>query len=100
MFVAPNNAQVGRKVWLAGAWLIAPELARVTTVVAAHYRLNAQDAEDVLQETRIALWQAGLELRVCSTWVVRTASHKAIDLISRTISRSDHEDTSARAAAP
>jgi len=100
MFVAPNNAQVGRKVWLAGAWLVAPELPRVTSVVAAHYRLNAQDAEDVLQETRIALWQAGLELRVCRTWVIRTASHKAIDLIRRTISRSDHEDASARAAAP
>jgi RNA polymerase sigma factor (sigma-70 family) len=37
---------------------------------------------------------------VCRTWVIRTAAHKAIDLIRRAISRSDHENASARAAAP
>lgn len=98
--MAAKNAQIERKVLVARAWLVAPELARVTSVVAAHYRLNAQDAEDVLQETRIALWQAGLELRVCRAWVIRTAAHKAIDLIRRTVSRSDHEKASTRAAAP
>ena len=98
--MAEITSQIRRKVWAAEAWLVGPELARLTYVVAAHYRLNAQDAEDLLQETRIALWQDGLELRVCRTWVIRTAAHKAIDLLRRTISRSDHEKAFARAAAP
>jgi RNA polymerase sigma factor (sigma-70 family) len=100
MFVAVRNAQIGRKMWVAGAWLVGPELARLTYVVAAYYRLNAQDAEDVLQEVRIALWQAGLELRVCRAWIVGTAAHKAIDLLRRTISRSGNEKACARAADP
>jgi RNA polymerase sigma factor (sigma-70 family) len=96
--MAQKIAQIGRKERAAEAWLVTPELARLAYAVAASYRLNSEDAEEVLQEVRIALWQAGLELRVCRAWIVGTAAHKAIDLLRNTIRRSGTEKACVRAA--
>ncbi len=56
-------------------------LARLVATVAAHYRLDGQEAADVLQETRIALWQLGPAVQVSRAWVLRTARNKAVDLV-------------------
>jgi DNA-directed RNA polymerase specialized sigma24 family protein len=42
---------------------------------------------DLLQETRIALWKAGLANGLTAGWIFRTASHKAVDLVRAGIRR-------------
>ena len=69
----------GRRV-TAEAWITAPYLLALVTRVVSHYQINQEDGEDLLQETRIALWEAGQEV-VGAAWVTRVASHKAVDLV-------------------
>src|SRR5580765_2982319 len=64
-------------------WLESPYLSRIASRVAYQFRLPAQDAPDLLQEVRLALWQAGPETIVNATWVFHTANHKAADLVRR-----------------
>jgi RNA polymerase sigma-70 factor (ECF subfamily) len=47
---------------------------------------DADDAQDVAQETFIRLWRAGLNLedpRRVASWVYRTATHLAVDRLRR-----------------
>ena len=64
----------------AETWITSPSLPAVVARVVSHYQISHQDAEDLLQEVRIALWEAGQAL-VGSAWVARIASHKAVDLL-------------------
>jgi DNA-directed RNA polymerase specialized sigma24 family protein len=48
--------------------------------VAALHRLPASDVPDLLQEISLALLRAGRGTLVNSTWLFRTASHKAVDI--------------------
>ena len=57
--------------------------------VVSHYQISREDAEDLLQEIRIALWEAGQEL-VGAAWVARVASHKAVDLVRRRVRARAH----------
>ncbi len=66
-------------------WLESPLLARIASRVARHYGLPSQDAPDLLQDLRLALWKAGPDAIVNATWVYHTANHKAVDLVKRRI---------------
>jgi RNA polymerase sigma-70 factor (ECF subfamily) len=56
---------------------------RLVEHVAYHYAIAGADLEDLIQETRIALWEAGTKV-VRVSWVLRVARNKAIDLVRRT----------------
>jgi RNA polymerase sigma factor (sigma-70 family) len=56
-------------------------LDRLVARLASQYGLTRDDLPDLVQETRIALWELGLDVRVTAAFVVRIASNKAIDLI-------------------
>jgi len=69
--------------WTANAedWLASPYLDRVVTRVAGQHGVPQADLPDLIQETRIALWHAGLASPVSANLVVSIARHKAIDLV-------------------
>jgi DNA-directed RNA polymerase specialized sigma24 family protein len=49
--------------------------------VASLHRLPASDVPDLLQELSLALLRAGSNTLVNPTWLFRTASHKAVDIL-------------------
>lgn len=63
-------------------WLESPYLGRVAARVARSFGLPSQDVPDLLQDLRIALWQAGPGVSVNATWLFHTANHKAVDLLT------------------
>jgi RNA polymerase sigma factor (sigma-70 family) len=75
----------------AAQWLESPYLARAAARVAYQYGLGAEDLEDLLQELRIALWEAEPEVRVGASWIFQVASHKAVDFLRRQ-ARTRHGD--------
>lgn len=79
-------------------WLGSPILAAVVTRVARHYRLGCADIDDLIQETRIALWGMGLEVEINVSWINRTAIHKAVDLLRATARRQAREAVAAELA--
>jgi RNA polymerase sigma factor (sigma-70 family) len=52
--------------------------------VSARYGLATADVPDLLQETRIALWEAGPAAAVGAAWIIKVATNKAVDLLRRT----------------
>jgi len=74
-------SSVGPGVTLSAEWLSSPVLVSVVTRIARHYGLGYPDIEDLIQETRIALWEKGLEAQINSSWINQTAIHKAVDLL-------------------
>lgn len=64
-------------------WLESPYLSRIASRVAYEHGLPMQDAPDLLQDLRLALWAAGADTAVNATWVYHTANHKAVDLLIR-----------------
>jgi RNA polymerase sigma factor (sigma-70 family) len=68
----------------APTWIDSPALHGLVARVSARYKLPTADLPDLLQETRIALWEAGPTAAVSAAWVVRVATHKAVDLLRRT----------------
>jgi RNA polymerase sigma factor (sigma-70 family) len=62
-------------------WLESPYLLEVTEQAATKYHLPDECLPDLVQELRIALWQAGLEVRVGPAWVRRVALNKAVDVV-------------------
>jgi len=73
----------------AETWMTAPMLPALVARSASLYHVNEEDVEDLLQETRIALWEAGQEL-VGAAWVARVANHKAVDLVRRRVRARAH----------
>ena len=73
----------------AETWITAPTLPALVARAVSHYRINQEDGEDLLQETRIALWEAGQEV-VGAAWVAQVASHKAVDLVRRLVRARAH----------
>jgi len=73
-----------RGLMCARVWIDSPALPRLVARVAAECWISDSDLPDLLQETRIALWQAGNEKTVSTAWVLRVAMNKAIDLVRRT----------------
>ena len=62
-------------------WLASPYLDRLVARVASHHGVPAAELPDLVQETRIALWRAGLELQVSAALVGSIARNKAVDLV-------------------
>jgi len=48
--------------------------------VARRHSLSPNDLPDLLQEIRIALWEAGIDRAINVSWVFHTANHKVVDL--------------------
>jgi RNA polymerase sigma factor (sigma-70 family) len=69
----------------ARVWIDSPALPRLVARIAADRCLRESDLQDLIQETRIALWEAGAEKNVTTAWVSRVAMNKAVDLVRRTI---------------
>jgi len=56
-------------------------LGRVVEGVARRYRVSVEDYQDLIQETRIALWKRGADASVARALVAQIASNKAVDLL-------------------
>jgi RNA polymerase sigma factor (sigma-70 family) len=65
----------------AAAWIKSPYLRRVACRVASLHGISSLDVPDIQQELCVALWMAGPSTVVNATWLFRTASHKAIDIV-------------------
>ncbi len=77
------SAHYGEKVLSAREWLEEPDLSRLVNRVAARYGIGPADLQDLLQETRIALWEAESTATFGSAWVWRVASNKAVSLVRK-----------------
>jgi RNA polymerase sigma factor (sigma-70 family) len=64
-----------------GEWVISPSLRRLAELVAYRRGLNQRDADDLLQEVRLALLHRRPDLPVNLTYVLHTAVHKAVDMV-------------------
>lgn len=81
------------------SWIDSPALVGLVTRVAARYGIAAGDLPDLVQETRIALWEVGSEGPPSDALTVRVATNKAIDLV-RSIVRRRARDEAAALNAP
>lgn len=68
----------------AEAWMTSRALPGLVARVAGAYGIDEVDFEDLLQETRIALWERGAE-DLGAAWVLQVARHKAVDLVRHRI---------------
>jgi len=82
-----------RKYFVASAanWLASPMLDRLVARVARQHGLALDDLPDLTQETRIALWEPGVDQPVSTSLVLSIASNKAVDLIRRRVRRRARE---------
>jgi DNA-directed RNA polymerase specialized sigma24 family protein len=62
-------------------WLESPFLEQAAAQAARHYGLEDASLPDLVQEVRIALWEAGLDVHVGAAWVHCVARNKAVDLV-------------------
>jgi RNA polymerase sigma factor (sigma-70 family) len=67
-------------------WLESPRLNAIARYVASRKALGPHDLPDLLQEIRIAIWKAGGDKPVNTTWIFHTAEHKAIDIWKQSLS--------------
>ena len=67
----------------AGEWLESPYLARVATRVAYQHGLPEDELAELLQDLRVAVWEAGAGIQLSPAWIFGVATHKAIDLLRR-----------------
>ncbi len=68
-------------------WLESPYLTHVAGRVARQHDLVRDDLEDLIQELRIALWEAGPDVCVSARWLFQVANHKAVDLFRKRLRR-------------
>jgi RNA polymerase sigma factor (sigma-70 family) len=69
------------------SWIDSPALVRLVSRVAARYGIEASDLPDLVQETRIALWEAGCDGPPSTSLTVRVATNKAVDLVRSRVRR-------------
>jgi DNA-directed RNA polymerase specialized sigma24 family protein len=62
-------------------WLESPYLGRVAARVARQHGLREDDLPELLQDLRIAVWQAGPRAPATAAWIFAVASHKAVDMV-------------------
>ena len=72
-------------------WLDSPRLRHVAARVAYQRGLTPDDLADLIQEIRIAVWEAGPTARVPEAWLHQVAQHKAIDIIRERRRRRDRD---------
>lgn len=73
------KAQVWRNTSSVLEWLESLELGGLVGRIAIRYHVAPGDVQDLVQDTRIALWKLGAEVQVSSAWVIRTATNKVVD---------------------
>ncbi len=64
-------------------WLESPLLARIVKRVAGQYGILPAEVDDLIQEVRIALWEAESSVQIKPKWIFVTAGHKAVDILRR-----------------
>ena len=74
-----------------GEWLESPYLARVATRVARQRGLPEDELPELLQDLRVAVWEAGVGIRLSAAWIFGVATHKAIDLLRRRVRARRHD---------
>ena len=62
-------------------WLESPFLDQAAAQAARQYGLEDDSLPELVQEVRIALWEAGLNIHVGAAWVRCVARNKAVDLV-------------------
>lgn len=62
-------------------WMESPYLIRAGGRVANQYGLRPDELTELVQELRIALWQARPGIQVSAAWIFRVAQHKAVDIL-------------------
>lgn len=67
------------------AWLNSSLLERLVARVALDYNLSPDDIPDLVQETRLAIWETAQGTEVTARLVARIARHKAVDMLRRLI---------------
>jgi RNA polymerase sigma factor (sigma-70 family) len=74
-------------------WLLSPDLDKVVGITAFRLHVPRLEIPDLVQETRIALWELPPTAYVSSTWIEHTSRNKAIDLLrSRTRARTREKE--------
>lgn len=68
-------------------WITSEAPSHLVAGVAIRLGLDLDDVPDLIQETRIALWQLGLDSAAGAGLVTRIARNKSIDLLRRRIRR-------------
>ena len=86
--IASSRSGTAGQAFRADAWLEGDRLARIAMRVSYQHGLLAEDATDVLQELRLAVWRVGPDVLLNATWVFQTARHKAADLANGAIRHS------------
>lgn len=71
----------GSQMVAASEWLESPYLGRVAARAARQHGLQEDDLPELLQDLRIAVWQAGDRAPVTAAWIFGVASHKAVDMV-------------------
>ena len=59
-------------------WLESPRLIAVARCVGYRLALSPDDLPDLLQEVRLAIWNAGMDQPINSTWVFHTTRHHVL----------------------
>lgn len=80
-------------------WLESPYLTRIGARIAHQYGLRSDELTELIQELRIAVWQAGAGTRVNPAWLFRVAQHKAVDVVRSRARERRHESSLAATAA-
>ena len=80
-----------RELLACAEWLDSPRLRHVAVRVAYQRGLAIDDLADLIQEIRIAVWEAGPTARVPEAWLHQVAHHKAVDIIRERRRRRDRD---------
>src|SRR6266511_2750259 len=80
----------------AAEWLGDSELRTLVAGIAKRHGLPGQDADDILQETLIAVLRVGHDVRVCKSWICKVAACKAEVARRKSASQSVHDQAFAR----
>ncbi len=84
----------------ASEWLESPYLARVASRVAHQHGLPEDELPGLLQDLRVAVWEAGVETRLSAAWIFGAATHKAIDRLRRRARARRHDQDLAAFTSP
>lgn len=80
-------------------WIDSPGLVGLVARVAARYGIAVADVPDLLQETRIALWEVVADGPPSAALTVRVATNKAVDLVRNMVRRRTRDRAAALSAA-
>jgi len=89
-----RGVEAGRPTTVA-EWLASAVLINFVAKIALEYHLGPDDAADLTQETRIALWNLGSDTIVGAALIAKIATCKAVNAIRASVRRRNRERTAA-----